>query len=66
MKKESILSEEEKMQKWQKIKDNRAKKQTNRREKATGTFNCFFEIGDVLLLLIDIISKVKAALCNYG
>jgi len=36
MKKESILSEEEKMQKWQKIKDNRAKKQTGKRDRTTG------------------------------
>ena len=39
MKKESILSEEEKMQKWQKIKDNRAKKQTNKRDRTTGKLN---------------------------
>ena len=59
MKKESILSEEEKMQKWQKIKDNRAKKQTNRRERTTGIW--FFEIGDVSLVLRLILSTVEAA-----
>ena len=36
MKKESILTEEEKMQKWQKIKENRAKKQTNKKDRSQG------------------------------
>jgi hypothetical protein len=36
MKKESILSEEEKIQKWQKIKDNRAKKQGVKRDGTQG------------------------------
>ena len=37
MKKESILSEEEKMQKWQKIKDNRSKKMTSKKHRSRGT-----------------------------
>jgi hypothetical protein len=36
MKKESILSEEEKMQKWQKIKENREKKINNKKDKSQG------------------------------
>jgi hypothetical protein len=36
MKKESILSDEEKMQKWQKIKDNRAKKMSHKGDRTQG------------------------------